>query len=102
MSETNSSSTPHSDPESVDLANSSVSVLDPDLEELCRAQNRDLARVAAFRLLIPVVLASVVVAIGAWTYVQLATTRKTIREQLKDDPARTMEMLSRASGKDGD
>ncbi len=101
MSETNSSSSPNSDAESVDRAESSLSELDPDLDELCRAQNRNVAVLAALRILIPLVLVSVLVTIGAWTYVQFATTRNRIREQLKDDPGHAMDLLIRASGKEG-
>ena len=101
MSETNSSS-PYSDSESVDRANSSFSELDPDLDELCRAQNRNVARAAALRLLIPLVLISVVVTIGAVTYVRFAKTRNAIRKELIADPDSAMEMVSRATGKDLD
>ncbi len=102
MSETNSLSSPNSDAESGDRAESSLSELDPDLDQLCRTQNRDVAVLAALRLLIPLVLVSVLVTIGTWTYVRFASTRNAIREQMKDDPAHAMDSLIRTLGKDGD
>lgn len=102
MSESKPSPSPNSDAEYIARLESNLTELDPELEELCRAQNRDVARAAALRLLVPVLLVSVLVAIGAWTYVKFATTRNEIRQKLNDDPDHAMEKLIRAAGKDGE
>ena len=100
MSETNSSSSPSPRAESADGAESSLPELDPELDELCRAQNRDLAAVAALRLLVPFLFVAIIVGIGGWTYIQFATTRNEIRAKTEGDPAKAMELLMRASGED--
>ncbi len=101
MSETNSSPSRDSGADSAVPAEYSSLELDPEFEELCRAQNRDLAAATVLRLLVPFLFVAVLVTIGAWAYIQFATTRNEIRAKTEGDPAKAMELLIRATGEDG-
>jgi hypothetical protein len=73
-----------------------------ELEALCRAHNRDVAMVAAARLLGPLLLIGLLVAIGAFSYIQVANFRARAREEMEKDPIRGMETIMRAAGRDAE
>jgi hypothetical protein len=73
-----------------------------ELEALCRAQYRNVALVSVLRLFGPVLLIGLLVAIGAFTYIQVTNFRTRAREELAKDPIRGMETIMRAAGKDVD